>query len=482
MSKRPNTQFTCQKCSFQVTKWLGKCPECLEWNSFMEEEISNHKFKTESDKFTFGSLNGVRSKRTDQNHPVPLTEVEGDHHLRFPTKIDEFDRVVGGGIVKGSVILIGGEPGIGKSTLLMKVAGSLAYELNNGQPNSQIDENKILYISGEESVGQLANRAKRLEIFQSNFYINHQSNWETIHDYLVKLKPKFFILDSIQTTYSQEIMSAPGTVSQIREITHEIVNYAKANDVSCVIIGHITKEGNIAGPKTLEHMVDVVIYFEGDQFGQYRILRAIKNRFGNVNEVGIFEMKNEGPCGVPNPSQYFLDQSLNNAYGRSLTTIVEGSRNLFVEIQALVVENKYSNGRRTTQGIDQNRINMLIAVIEKYFSIPLGMYDIYVNVAGSIKLSSRESDLSIIASILSSLKLKPIDNSTIFLGEVGLTGEVRAIGQMEIRLKEICQLNYKRVITSERMVKEYSEQFDIEMIGLKDASMLDSLLFPNKEN
>lgn len=456
MAKKTST-FICQNCSFQTAKWMGKCPECGSWNSFTEETTVAAK-----------DLNRAH-KRTAQGHEVPklINEIVLEKTFRVVTGMGEFDRVVGGGVVPGSLILIGGEPGIGKSTLLTSVMGKLSL---------QYADAAVLYVSGEESVNQVAERAKRVGVNAGQFYIYNETNWQKILEQINKIQPRFLVIDSIQTTTSVEIDSAPGTVSQIREVTYELMNHVKANGITCFVIGHITKEGSIAGPKILEHMVDTVIYFEGDQFGHYRLLRAMKNRFGNTNEVGIFEMKERGLDEVKNPSQYFLDDQLTGSYGRSLTCIIEGSRSLFVEIQALVVENKFGNGRRTTQGIDSNRVAMMVAVIEKYFGIPLGFNDIYLNVVGGMKLVSRESDLSIIASLLSSYRSKPIDSSTVFVGEVGLTGEVRTVPQMEMRIKEMAQLNYKRVVTSEKMAKELKGKYDIEVVGIRAARDLDSLI------
>ncbi len=456
MAKKTTT-FICQSCSYQTSKWMGKCPECGSWNSFTEETAVAAK-----------DLNRAH-KRTAQGNEIPklINEIVLEKQFRVITGMGEFDRVVGGGVVPGSLILIGGEPGIGKSTLLTSVMG----KLSQAHP-----EQVVLYVSGEESVNQVAERSKRVGVNAANFYIYNETNWQKILEQINKLQPRFLVIDSIQTTSSSEIDSAPGTVSQIREVTYELMNHVKANGITCFVIGHITKEGSIAGPKILEHMVDTVIYFEGDQFGHYRLLRAMKNRFGNTNEVGIFEMKESGLDEVKNPSQYFLDDQLQDSYGRSLTCIIEGSRSLFVEIQALVVENKFGNGRRTTQGVDNNRLAMMVAVIEKYFRLPLGFNDIYLNVVGGMKLISRESDLSIIASLLSSYRSRPIDSSTIFVGEVGLTGEVRSIPQMEMRVKEMAQLNYKKVVTSEKTAKELKGKFNIEIIGLKKAKDIESIL------
>lgn len=450
------TVFTCQECGYQTPKWLGKCPECHQWNSFSEEE------SIKPSKAAPKSIAGRESK------PKTINEIEHETYHRYETKLSEFDRVMGGGVTIGSLTLIGGEPGIGKSTLLMEVCGRLV---------DQYVGEKILYVSGEESESQVAQRSKRLGVNNSNFYIYNETCWQKVLEHIRDLRPKFLVLDSIQTTHSNQIDSAAGTLSQIREVTYELMNFAKANDLTCFIIGHVTKEGQIAGPKILEHMVDTVIYFEGDQLGQYRMLRVMKNRFGNTNEVGIFEMQEKGLIEIKNPSQYFLEQSLPGSFGRSLTCILEGSRSLFVEIQALVVENKFAVGRRTTQGLDSNRVALLVAVIDKYLGIPLSYNDIYVNVVGGIKLSTRENDLSVIASLLSSYYASPIEGDTIFLGEVGLTGEVRSVPMMEMRLKEIAQMNYKRVITSKRAAEDLKGKYKINLIGINKASELKELLF-----
>ena len=413
------TTFTCQECGYQSAKWLGKCPDCQQWNSFSEEE------QIKPSKAAPKSTLGRESK------PKTIDQVEHETVERYRTNIGEFDRVMGGGVTIGSLTLIGGEPGIGKSTLLMEVCGKLLNEYKN---------ERILYVSGEESESQVAGRSKRLGVSNSNFYIFNETNWQRVLEEVKNLKPKFLVLDSIQTTHSNQVDSAAGTLTQIREVTYELMNYAKAYNLTCFIIGHVTKEGQIAGPKILEHMVDTVIYFEGDQLGQYRMLRVMKNRFGNTNEVGIFEMQEKGLVEIKNPSQYFLEQSLPGSYGRSLTCILEGSRSLFVEIQALVVENKFAVGRRTTQGLDSNRVALLVAVIDKYIGIPLSYNDIYVNVVGGMKLTTRENDLSVIASLLSSYYASAIPNETIFLGEVGLTGEVRSVPMMEMRLKECIEM------------------------------------------
>lgn len=444
------TIYLCSSCGHQEAKWVGKCTACGEWNSF-EEEVAL--------KRTQGPGVAVRGGG-ERSKPMVIGEIEGSQYHRVKTGIGEFDRVLGGGVVPGSLILIGGEPGIGKSTLLTHLMGTL----------SEVSPDRnVLYVSGEESSGQVADRAKRIGFGKSNFYIYNETNWQLILEQIKQLRPKFMVLDSIQTTNSAEIASPPGSISQVREVTFELMNHVKASGTTCFIIGHITKDGNIAGPKILEHMVDTVIYFEGDQFGHYRLLRAIKNRFGNTNEVGIFEMREQGLVEVKNPSQYFLDDQLEGSFGRSLTCIVEGTRSLFVEIQALVVENKYGNGRRTTQGLDQNRLSMLVAVIEKYLGIPLGLNDIYLNVVGNMKLTTRDSDLAIIAALLSGHRSVSIDSETVFVGEVGLTGEVRSVPHIELRLKEMAQMNYKRVVTSSKTAKEFEGKFPIQLVGIRRA-------------
>ncbi len=458
MAKKTQALFVCQSCSYQTTKWMGRCPECGEWNSF-EETL-------DSGGGAIGKAAKTVNGKAVASSPQKIKDIGSLQLDRIVTGINEFDRVVGGGLTRGSLTLIGGEPGVGKSTLLTSVLGKI----------SQLVDNNILYVSGEESASQVADRAKRMGINQDNVYILHETLWQNILAHIKTVRPECVVIDSIQTTVSGDLQSPPGTVSQIREVTYELMNYVKANDITCFIIGHITKDGAIAGPKILEHMVDTVIYFEGDQFGHYRLLRSIKNRFGNTNEVGIFEMSDRGLLEVSNPSQYFLDDKLSGSFGRSLTCILEGSRCLFVEIQALVVENKFGNGRRTTQGIDHNRLSMLVAVIEKYFGIPLGLNDIYLNVVGGIRLDSRESDLSIIASLLSSFRGHAISDETVFIGEIGLTGEVRSVPRVEQRLKEIAQLNYKRIITSHKVAKQFENKFPIEIIGIKRASEIDRLL------
>ncbi|OFZ14203.1 MAG: DNA repair protein RadA [Bdellovibrionales bacterium GWA2_49_15] len=449
MSKK-NVNFVCTSCTYQTPKWMGRCPECGQWNSFSEEtesfgKIAARKLKIEDFKSEVRELAG-------------FSEEIGES-LKIKTGILEFDRVLGGGITKSSFVLIGGEPGIGKSTLLLMAAGKVA----------SVSDEKLLYVSGEESGHQVNQRAQRLKINAKNIHFLNDCSIEKIKTALVKLRPKFLIIDSIQTIYSEEIDSPPGTVTQIREVTYQLMTISKQNGITTFVVGHVTKEGNIAGPKMLEHMVDCVIYFEGDSLNNYRFLRCIKNRFGNTNEVGIFQMAEDGLEEVPNPSKIFLAESIEAGHGRSLTCLLEGTRPLVVETQALVVENKFGNGRRITQGLDLGRLNLLIAIIEKYFKMPVSYNDIYVNIVGGLKLSGRDSDLSIIASIVSSFLSKPIINRSVFLGEVGLTGEVRSVQFTELRVKEIALMNYKKLICSTQAAQKLKGHSELEIIGITNA-------------
>jgi DNA repair protein RadA/Sms len=458
------TIYICQTCHYQCVKWLGKCPECSNWNTLIEDVVSNEKVSEKSN---------ARSINFKEERPRKINEVEFENKKRIPTQIKEFDRVVGGGLVIGSLVLVGGEPGIGKSTLLTSVLSKLSKE-----------NYSVLYVSGEESAAQVASRAKRLGVKEDKFLIYHEITWEKIEEHLKIIKPDFLVIDSIQTTLTNKLDSTPGTSTQIREVTFNIMNFCKTHNITCLIIGHITKEGTIAGPKMLEHMVDAVIYFEGDHTGNYRVLRSMKNRFGNTNEVGIFEMTENGLNEVTNPSQFFIEDHLPGAYGRSLSCLYEGSRGIFIELQALVIENKFGNGRRNTQGLDQGRLSMLVAVVEKYFSIPLSFSDIYVNIIGGIKLNNRDTDLAIIGALLSSFMNKAIGDSIVFMGEVGLTGEVRSVQNAEERYKEIDQMNYNVLVTSEKTAVRLKEQYPkskVNIVGIKEAIELKKMFFNSKD-
>lgn len=453
--------YVCLSCDYKSTKWLGQCPNCKQWNSFEEREGNSKSLKSSSS-FSSSSSQG----RGAYSLPKKISEItEDEHDARVMTGIREFDRVLGGGIVPGSLVLVGGGPGIGKSTLLMMAMGKLCLAY---------PKETFFYISGEESLLQVSKRLKRLNLSGSNLYLYHETSWERIKEQCLELRPKVFVLDSIQTTLSDQVVGTAGGQTQLREVTFELLNFIKAQGFTCFVIGHITKEGNIAGPKILEHMVDTVIYFEGDQFDHYRILRSYKNRFGNTLEVGIFEMGEQGLEEVHNPAEYFLAENSGERFGRALSCTQEGTRTLILEAQGLVVENKFGNGRRTAQGIDQNRLCMLVAVIEKYFKINLSFHDIYVNIAGGIRSKSREIDLAIIASILSSFWGITLPKTLLFLGEVGLTGDIRAIGPMEKRLHEIEQLGYKCLVTSASLSEKFQKKFGYTLKGMHTIEQLRS--------
>ena len=447
--------FTCTGCGYQNPQWLGQCPQCKEWNSFEEDILV--------------SAGKIGASKKDRGKSQTVNETAQGHLHRLSTGIGEFDRVLGGGLVEGSLILIGGEPGIGKSTLLIEAMGKMAM----GDARC-----RVLYVSGEESTGQIASRAKRLGIGGENLYLYNETVWEHILDEIEKVEPKFLVIDSIQTTGSREVPSVPGTISQVREVTYHLMNHIKSRGITCFIVGHITKEGNIAGPKILEHMVDTVIYFEGDQYSYYRLLRSMKNRFGNTNEVGVFEMEEGGLKEIPNPSQYFLEGNIGNSFGRSLSCIIEGTRVLFLEIQALVVENKLGAAKRVAQGLSKNRPELLVAVMEKYLQVPLAFQDVYINIIGGICPNSRETDLAVVASILSSHHARPVPEGIIFLGEVGLTGEVRSTARSEMRLKEMEHLGHQKLVTSKSVAEAYASKFpSITITGIESIVEIKTL-FP----
>ncbi|MGK0368110.1 MAG: DNA repair protein RadA/Sms [Thermoproteota archaeon] len=443
MKKKEKQSFECEECGFKTVNWMGKCNSCSQWNTLVQTELS---------KFSKKYIRPSKVKK--------LSEITKDDSSKFLIGMAEFDRVVGNGLTKGSLTLIGGEPGIGKSTLLMSVASKIL-----SSPKF-----KVLYISGEESESQIAQRAERLKIYSENLLILNEKSWKVIDEAIKEVKPDFLVLDSIQTTIHTDIQAVAGSISQIREVTSELMDVAKNRMITVLVVGHVTKDGAIAGPKVLEHMVDTVIYFEGDQTGQYRILRSIKNRFGNTNEIGLFEMKENGLNEISNPSKYFINNSCEKLFGKSITCIIEGTRPIFVETQSLVVDNSSGNGRRYTQGVDSNRLSILIAIVEKYFGLPLMNNDVYINVVGGIRLSSRDSDLSLLVSLLSSYFSKSVDNKIIFLGEIGLTGEVRGFNLLEKRLNEIQMMNYKTVVLSEELAGEARKSYPhLDFIGIKMA-------------
>lgn len=420
--------FFCRECGFESPKWLGQCPGCHEWDSFVEEPAAKH---------VSDSVKGILP---GNNHSTPkkLIEVQVNEEERIITGIGELDRVLGGGIVAGSLILVGGDPGIGKSTLLLQMCRMLS---ERGY--------KVLYVSGEESPKQIKMRAERLGSFNENLYILCETDLDIVSETVTDTKPDIVIVDSIQTMYRDEVGSAPGSVGQVREATSILMRLAKNLPVSIFIVGHVTKEGVVAGPRVLEHMVDTVLYFEGDGGASYRFLRGVKNRFGSTNEIGVFEMRSDGLREVLNPSEYMLQGKPENESGSVVTCSLEGTRPILVEVQALVCQTGFNMPRRTAAGTDYNRVNLLMAVIEKRLGIHMGDCDAYINVAGGMRINEPALDLGIIAAILSSYRNRAFDSKTICFGEVGLVGEVRAVNLSEQRVIEAAKLGFNRCIMPE---------------------------------
>lgn len=445
MAKNAKTVFLCNECGYESAKWLGKCPACGEWNSFVEEKVK--KDDTHS---------VVRPENKKSSKPMSLNSVEGKDEDRVSTGYSELDRVLGGGLVKGSLILLGGEPGIGKSTLILQICDKIK------------GEGKVLYVSGEESAEQIKIRADRLGIKNEDIMFLGETDIDVIQDNILEINPKLVIIDSIQTMYSDEITSAAGTVSQVREITARIMRLCKCNNITTIIIGHVTKEGNIAGPRVLEHMVDTVLYIEGERYFSYRILRSVKNRFGSTNEVGMFEMKNEGMCEIQNPSSVLISERDGNPTGSVIVATMEGTRPLLIELQALTSTTVFGLPRRTANGIDYNRLTLLMAVIEKKAGLNLANQDAYLNIVSGIKISEPAVDLGIVLSVASSFKNVSIKNDVAVFGEVGLTGEVRSVNFVDKRLKEVEKLGFKTCIIPESNKKVLKEQYKLDIIGVKN--------------
>lgn len=453
MAKAKKSIFLCQNCGHEESKWLGQCPMCREWNTFVEEKVT----ASGNQKAVLASVKEVEI--------ISLNDVETEHEERICTKIGELDRVLGGGIVPGSLILVGGDPGIGKSTLLLQVCRALGE-----------DQKKILYISGEESLRQIKLRAKRMGEFSETVLLLSETNLETIRGVLESRRPEIVIIDSIQTMYSESVGSAPGSVSQVRESTNVFMQLAKGLGISIFIVGHVTKEGTVAGPRVLEHMVDTVLYFEGDRHASYRILRGVKNRFGSTNEIGVFEMRQDGLKEVENPSEYMLEGRPENASGSVVACSLEGTRPILIEIQALVCPTNFGMPRRTAAGTDYNRVNLLMAVLEKRIGLPLSNHDAYVNIAGGIKMNEPAVDLGIVMAIVSSYKNRPLDEKTIVFGEVGLSGEVRAVNMPEQRVSEAKKLGFTTCILPEASVKMVKNIKGIRVIGVKSVNEAIQLL------
>ena len=439
---KPSTVFVCSNCGNESSKWFGRCIACNEWNTCYEEKVnlkSNGKSTTKKTATT-----------------IKLDDVKKQDIVRTKTGFDELDRVLGGGLVKGSLTLLGGEPGIGKSTLILQICNKIK------------GEGQVLYVSGEESAQQIKIRADRLGIKDNNIVFLGETDIDVIEDAILKTNPKLVIIDSIQTMYSDEITSGPGSVSQVREITARIMKMCKQQEITTIIIGHVTKDGNIAGPRVLEHMVDTVLYLEGERYFAYRILRGVKNRFGSTNEIGMFEMNDIGMCEIANPSSVLLSEKNENVAGSIVVASIEGTRPILVELQALTSTSVFGMPRRTANGIDYNRLTVLIAVLEKRTGLPLGNQDVYLNIVGGIKINEPALDLGIILAVSSSFKNIPIPNDVIAIGEVGLTGEVRSVNQIEKRIKEAEKLGFKKCIIPESNKKLLKDTYKLDIIGVKN--------------
>ena len=439
--------FFCQECGYESSKWMGQCPACKSWNSFVEELV---------DKKSISSSGKVAKERKEAK-PLPLSQISSSNERRISTKMKEFDRVLGGGIVDGSLVLIGGDPGIGKSTLLLQLCRNLSQ-----------DKTRILYISGEESPQQIKMRAERIGEFDDSLELLSETNLDTIRCVIENKKPSIVIIDSIQTMYNESVASAPGSVTQVRESTNVLMQIAKGLGITVFIVGHVTREGTVAGPRVLEHMVDTVLYFEGDSNETYRILRGVKNRFGSTNEIGVFEMRKEGLVEVENPSEYMLNGKPKDASGSVVTCSMEGTRPIMLEIQALVCHSFFNNPRRTATGTDYNRVNLLMAVLEKRLNMQLSECDAYVNIAGGIKINEPAIDLGIVLAIISSKTDRVISDRTVCFGEVGLSGEVRAVNMAEQRVLEAKRLGFDTCVMPKVCADVIGQIDGIKIIGVSN--------------
>lgn len=456
MAKGKKTIYFCQNCGHEETKWLGQCPACKEWNTFVEEKV-----------IASSASANVRTER--EVKIVALSEVSADDHTRIETGMAELDRVLGGGIVPGSLVLVGGDPGIGKSTILLQVCQRLA------------QERSVLYISGEESLSQIKLRANRMGEFKENLKLLCETNLGTIRNVIENRRPELVVIDSIQTMYSEEVSSAPGSVSQVRESTNVFMQLAKGLGITIFIVGHVTKEGTVAGPRVLEHMVDTVLYFEGDRHASYRILRAVKNRFGSTNEIGVFEMRESGLAEVENPSEYMLNGRPKEASGSVVACSMEGTRPILLEIQALVCHSTLAVPRRTAAGMDYNRVNLLLAVLEKRLNLRLSNSDVYVNIAGGIRISEPAVDLGVVLAVISSYKDRAIDEKVLAFGEVGLSGEVRAVSQAGQRVQEAKKLGFTTIILPQVCREQIKEVEGVRLCGVRtvaDAVRMEILFTP----
>ncbi len=443
MAKGKSSVFFCQSCGYESTKWMGQCPACKEWNTMVEEVV---------DKKTT-----VTHKQITELQVSKLNDVQSSSEERLDTHIKELNRVLGGGIVPGSLVLVGGDPGIGKSTLLLQTCRSLSDQ-----------HTSVLYISGEESLQQIKMRADRIGTFSDDMMLLCETNLDLIQGVIEERRPQVVVVDSIQTMFRENVNSAPGSVSQVREATSILMRLAKERGIAIFVVGHVTKEGTVAGPRVLEHMVDTVLYFEGDRYAAYRILRAVKNRFGSTNEIGVFEMCQTGLREVPNPSEYMLDGKPQNASGSIVVCTMEGTRPLLVEIQALVCHSAFGMPRRTAAGVDYNRVNLLMAVLEKTVGVKLADQDAYINIAGGMKISEPAVDLGLVLSIISSFRNRPIAEDVICFGEVGLSGEVRSVNMVEQRIAEARKLGFKQCILPKVCMKNIQQVDGMQLKGVEN--------------
>ncbi len=451
--KKVKTSFFCQNCGHQSLKWAGKCPSCGQWNTFVEEEIRD-------------VSPGARVELTFNEKPLPIDTIMSDERERMKSGIEEVDRVLGGGIVRGSAVLVGGDPGIGKSTLLLQVTQHLAAK-----------GLKVLYVSGEESARQIKMRGERIGATSGNILILVEVDLDNIIKYIRETKPAAVVVDSIQTVYSSLLSSAPGSVGQVREASERLIIFAKKSGIPVFLIGHVTKDGSIAGPKVLEHMVDTVLYFEGDSGHSYRMIRGMKNRFGPTNEVGVFEMRDRGLVEVLNPSEYFLAERPEGSSGSVVVPSMEGTRPILVEIQSLVSPTNFGMPRRTAIGVDVNRVSLLVAVLEKVCGLRLGSHDVFINVAGGVRVTEPAVDLGIISAMASSFLDRTIDPGTVVFGEVGLTGEVRGIHQMELRIREAERMGFTRCILPRTTPREAGKFGKIRVVKIRNIRELIENLF-----
>ena len=439
------SKYVCQNCGYENPKWLGKCPECLQWNTFVEEI---------EEKMTPRQESLAKQASRSTSRPVSINSIAPKREERFSTSIPELDRVLGGGVIPGLLVLVGGDPGIGKSTLLLQVSNNVA---ETGK--------KVLYISGEESENQIKMRAKRLKISSDNLYIYTENNLAAIELQIAEVEPDMVIVDSIQTMISPEINSAPGTISQIKEGTSKFMKISKSKSISTFIVGHVTKEGALAGPKLLEHMVDTVLYFEGERYNTYRLLRAVKNRFGSTNELGVFEMKSDGLVELENPSKVLIAEKPNDVSGSVIVSTVEGTRSMLLELQALVAPTNFGYPRRTTTGVDNNRVALILAVLEKVIGMQVQSQDVFVNIIGGLRINEPSMDLGIALAIASSFRNIPVDASIVVTGEIGLTGELRTVSFIEKRIMECEKLGFKKmVIPKGNYLDEFKKDYRIELV------------------